>query len=123
MYLYGLAADFNRRNADARVELVDYTVYNTAEDGLAGTVRLAADMFAGNCPDIVMLEGISVASWAKRGMLLELNAFIDGREPGNRVRRGPQHLAADLSRDGALFQRLGADGLGGRDLRLHLRAL
>ena len=60
MYLYGLAADFNRKNADARVELVDYTVYNTAEDGLAGTVRLAADMFAGNCPDIVMLEGISV---------------------------------------------------------------
>ena len=80
MYLYDLAADFNRRNADARVELVDYTVYNTAEDGLAGTVRLAADMFAGSCPDIVMLEGISVASWAKRGMLLELNAFIDGAD-------------------------------------------
>lgn len=80
MYLYGLAADFNRRNADARVELVDYTVYNTAEDGLEGTVRLAADMFAGSCPDIVMLEGISVASWAKRGMLLELNAFIDGAD-------------------------------------------
>lgn len=78
MYLYDLAADFNRKNADARVELVDYTVYNTTEDGLAGTVRLAADMFAGSCPDIVMLEGISVASWAKRGMLLELNAFIDG---------------------------------------------
>ena len=77
IYLYDLAADFNRKNSDVRVELVDYTVYNTAEDGLAGTVRLAADMFDGKCPDIVMLEGISVASWAKRGMLLELNAFID----------------------------------------------
>lgn len=80
MYLYDLAADFNRKNADVRVELVDYSVYNTAEDGLAGTVRLAADMFAGKCPDIVMLEGISVASWAKRGMLLELNAFIDSAD-------------------------------------------
>ena len=68
------------------MELVDYTVYNTAEDGLEGTVRLAADMFAGNCPDIVMLEGISVASWAKRGMLLELNAFIDGADGVDRPR-------------------------------------
>ena len=80
LYAYDLAADFNRKNSDVRIELVDYTVYNTAEDGLAGTVRLAADMFAGKCPDIVMLEGISVASWAKRGMLLELNAFIDGAD-------------------------------------------
>ena len=38
---------------------LDYSVYNTAEDSLAGTVRLAADMLGGKCPDILMLEGIS----------------------------------------------------------------
>lgn len=80
LYLYDLAAKFNRENSGVRVELLDYSACNTAEDSLAGTVRLAADMLEGNCPDILMLEGINADAWARRGLLLELNAFIDGED-------------------------------------------
>lgn len=78
--IYNLAAEFNRLNPGVCIELVDYTAYNTAEDELAGTVALAADMYSGNCPDILMLEGINYHSWARRGMLLELNSFMDGED-------------------------------------------
>ena len=83
--IYSLAAKFNRENPDVCIELVDYTVYSTFEDELAGTAALAADMLAGDCPDIFMLEGINYHSWAKRGMLLDLNAFLDGEDGVDRA--------------------------------------
>ena len=83
--LYSLAAKFNREHPDIRIELVDYTVYSTFEDELAGTAALAADMLAGDCPDIFMLEGINYHNWAKRGMLLGLNAFLDGEDGVDRA--------------------------------------
>ena len=101
-YLYSLAAKFNRENPDARAELLDYSVYNTAEDSLAGTVRLAADMLSGKCPDILMLEGINSDSWARRGLLLELNAFIDGEDGVDRALLFDNWLRAS-ELDGGLY--------------------
>ena len=101
-YLYSLAAKFNRENPDVRVELLDYSVYNTAEDSLAGTVRLAADMLSGKCPDILMLEGINSDSWARRGLLLELNAFIDGEDGVDRALLFDNWLRAS-ELDGGLY--------------------
>lgn len=101
-YLYDLAARFNRESPDVRIELLDYSLYNTAEDELAGTVRLAADMLEGNCPDILMLEGINADSWARRGLLLELNAFIDGESGVSRALLFDNWLRA-LELDGGLY--------------------
>lgn len=100
--IYSLAAKFNRENPDVCIELVDYTVYSTFEDELAGTAALAADMLAGDCPDIFMLEGINYHSWAKRGMLLDLNSFIDGEDGVDRSLLFDNWLRA-LETNGGLY--------------------
>ncbi len=100
--IYSLAAKFNRENPDVCIELVDYTVYSTFEDELAGTAALAADMLAGDCPDIFMLEGINYHSWAKRGMLLGLNAFLDGEDGVDRASLFDNWLRA-LETNGDLY--------------------
>lgn len=100
--IYSLAAKFNRENPDACIELVDYTVYSTFEDELAGTAALAADMLAGDCPDIFMLEGINYHSWAKRGMLLDLNSFLDGEDGVDRASLFDNWLRA-LETNGGLY--------------------
>lgn len=100
--IYSLAAKFNRENPDVCIELVDYTVYSTFEDELAGTAALAADMLAGDCPDIFMLEGINYHSWAKRGMLLDLNAFLDGEDGVDRASLFDNWLRA-LETNGGLY--------------------
>ena len=100
--IYSLAAKFNREHPDIRIELVDYTVYSTFEDELAGTAALAADMLAGDCPDIFMLEGINYHSWAKRGMLLGLNAFLDGEDGVDRASLFDNWLRA-LETNGDLY--------------------
>ena len=76
-YLMELAARFNSEGRGFRIELLDYTVYNVGGDDLAGTVRLAADMLEGRFPDLLMLSGLPVQAWAKRGLLLDINPFID----------------------------------------------
>ena len=76
-YLTELAARFNSEGRAFRIELLDYTVYNVGGDGLAGTVRLAADMLDGRFPDLLMLSGLPVQAWAKRGLLLDIDPFID----------------------------------------------
>ena len=76
-YLTELAARFNSEGRAFRIELLDYTIYNVGGDGLAGTVRLAADMLEGRFPDMLMLSGLPVQAWAKRGLLLDIDPFID----------------------------------------------
>ena len=76
-YLTELAARFNSEGRGFRIELLDYTIYNVGGDGLAGTVRLAADMLEGRFPDMLMLSGLPVQAWAKRGLLLDIDPFID----------------------------------------------
>lgn len=100
--IYSLAAKFNRENPDIHIELVDYTVYSTFEDELAGTAALAADMLSGDCPDIFMLEGINYHSWAKRGMLLDLNSFLDGENGVDRASLFDSWLRA-LETNGGLY--------------------
>ena len=69
--------DFNRKNTEYRVEVRDYSEYNTEEDWSAGLTKLTTELMAGNVPDILDLEGIPVEKLASRGMLADLYPFLD----------------------------------------------
>ena len=45
--------DFNRSNDEYRVDLIDYSEYNTEDDYNAGLTKLNTEIMAGNMPDIL----------------------------------------------------------------------
>lgn len=68
---------FNRTNPDFRIEVKDYSEYNTEEDYSAGLTKLKAEMLAGNMPDIIDLNGMPMEQLAAKGLLEDLYPFID----------------------------------------------
>ena len=47
---------FNRNSDTYRVNVVDYSVYNTEEDYTAGADQLDRDIISGSCPDILAVS-------------------------------------------------------------------
>lgn len=48
--------DFNRSNDKYRVDLIDYSEYNTEDDYNAGLTKFNTEIMAGNMPDILALD-------------------------------------------------------------------
>ncbi|MEA4824019.1 MAG: hypothetical protein VB111_07895 [Clostridiaceae bacterium] len=69
---------FNMQSADYRVELADYSVYNTDDGWREGEDRLHLDMIAGKCPDMLELRYLPYKSYMDKGLLLDLSAYVDG---------------------------------------------
>ena len=68
---------FNRSSPDFRIELRDYSEYNTEEDYEAGLTKLTAELMAGNMPDILSLDGMPVGQLESRGMLTDLYPLLN----------------------------------------------
>ena len=71
---------FNRSNPDYRIELLDYSEYNTSEDYSAGQTKLNTEIMAGNVPDILNLSGLSWDKMAARGVLTDLMPYLESDE-------------------------------------------
>lgn len=68
---------FNRTNPDYRIEVIDYSEYNTDEDYSAGLTKLTAELLAGNVPDILDLNELPYEQLAAKGLLLDLYPLIE----------------------------------------------
>lgn len=74
--------DWNAANPSCPIEIIDYSVYATA-DKSAATTKLMADIVAGNMPDIYDFSMTAVdfipssAQMARRGLLEDLYPYID----------------------------------------------
>ena len=81
MYLDGniqrMIVKFNRSSPDSRIEISDYSEYNTEEDYEAGLTKLNTEIMAGNVPDILSLDGFSVGKLAARGILEDLTPYLE----------------------------------------------
>lgn len=95
--------DFNRSNDKYRVEITDYSEYNTEEDYSAGTTKLNTEIMAGNMPDILSLSNLSYDKIASKGLLEDLYPFIDADKELNREDFFPNVMSA-LEVDGKLYQ-------------------
>ena len=69
---------FNRTSPDYRIEVLDYSEYNTEADSTAGVTKLNTEILAGNVPDILDLAGLNADQLGARGLLADLYPLLNG---------------------------------------------
>lgn len=95
--------NFNRKNDTYRIELRDYSEYNSEDDWSAGLTKLLTEIMAGNVPDILDLNGLPVEKLAAQGLLADLYPLLDGDAELSRDSIFPNILEA-LDQDGHLYR-------------------
>lgn len=68
--------EFNRTNSDYRIEILDYSQYNSSKDYTAGLTKLNTDIISGNTPDLIELSQVSYNNYVSKGLLEDLNGFL-----------------------------------------------
>lgn len=69
--------EFNRKNADIKINLLDYSIYNTGETDSSAITRMTAELISGNYPDIFLLDGLPAEQYMAKGLLEDLYPYID----------------------------------------------
>ncbi len=96
---------FNKENEKYRIEVRDYSEYNTEDDPSAGMTKLSTEILAGKVPDILSTQGLSLDRFAAMGYLEDLWPYIDGDEElGGRDNLVMPVFEAMSSEDGKLWQ-------------------
>ena len=93
---------FNRSHDSVRIELQDYSEYNTEEDYEAGLTKLRTEILAGNVPDIIDLSGLPAKQLAAKGILADLYPLLDADPELSREDFFPNVLKA-MENNGQLF--------------------
>ena len=101
-YARSTIIDFNRKHDNVRIELRDYSEYNTNEDYNASLTKLRTEMLAGNVPDIIDLNGLPAKQFAAKGLLADLYPLIDADPELSREDFFPTVLKA-MENDGKLY--------------------
>lgn len=100
--------EFNRTSGTHRIEVRDYSEYNTPGDASAGLSKLNTEILAGNMPDLLDVSGgIPLRRYAARGLLEDLWPFIESD--------------AGLGREGVMERVLQAAETGGKLYRVFPR--
>ena len=68
---------FNRSSSDVRIELVDYSEFNTEDDYSAGQTKLLTEVMSGKMPDLFVLQGLPYRQLAAKGLLEDLYPYLD----------------------------------------------
>ena len=95
--------DFNKSSDKYRIEIKDYSEFNTAEDYKAGLTKLNTEIAAGNVPDILNVSGLPIQQYGAKGLLEDLWPYIDNDpDLGRDAIMGNVFKAAE--QDGKLYQ-------------------
>ena len=96
--------EFNKANTEYRINIKDYSTYDTIEDYTQGMTRLNADIVAGDVPDIMILNSqMPVESYAAKGIFADLNEFLEKDTEVKKDDLLPNILEA-LSLNGELYR-------------------
>lgn len=71
---------FNKTNDTYRIEVKDYSEYNTQEDYSAGLTKLTTEIISGQVPDIIDTNSMPLNQFAAKGLLEDLWPYIDADE-------------------------------------------
>lgn len=93
-------AGFNKHSDRYRIEITDYSQFNTDDDVTAGLTRLNTEIIAGNIPDILDTVSLPLRQYAAKGLLEDLWPYIE-EDP-------------ELGREGVMERALQAAEIGGR---------
>lgn len=69
--------DFNRSNKEYRIEVKDYSEYNTEDDYNAGMKKLSTEIISGNMPDLIFTDGMPIKLYGAKGLLEDLMPYIE----------------------------------------------
>ena len=94
--------NFNRNSDKYRIEVTDYSEFNTEDDYSAGLTRLNTEIISGKAPDILVVDGLPVEQYAARGLLEDLYTYLDSDGELSRDDLYQSILAA-LEIDGKLY--------------------
>ena len=98
---------FNRNNDKYRIEVLDYSEYNTEDDYEAGLTKLKTEIMAGNLPDILCLKGLSGSQLAAKGLIVDLYPYMDADSELSRDDFFPNVLKA-VEENGQLYSTVGS---------------
>lgn len=105
---YGLrnqVLKYNRNTTGYRIEVVDYSEYNTTEDYNAGLTKLNTEIIAGNVPDIIYTANLPISQYEAKGLLENLVPFIENdTELGGLEALVQPVINAMMNDKGELFQ-------------------
>lgn len=106
MYINDLTREavlnFNRAGWEYRIEVTDYSEFNTEEDYSAGLTKLTTEIMSGDMPDIISLEQMPYRQLAAKGLLEDLYPYLDADGELSRDDFFPNVLSA-LEVDGGLY--------------------
>lgn len=95
--------EFNKAHPNCRIEVRDYSEYNTGADPSAGRTRLQTELLAGDIPDLLDAAGLPLRQYARRGWLEDLLPWLEGDPDLGREAVMTQVIDAALQ-DGKLYQ-------------------
>ena len=96
--------EFNKNHTDYRINIKDYSMYDTIDDYTQGITRLNADIVAGDVPDIMVLNtNMPVESYAAKGIFANLYDFLENDTELKKEDLLPNVLEA-LSLNGELYR-------------------
>ncbi len=102
--------NFNRANKDVRIEVVDYSQFNTEDNYSAGVTKLNTEIISGNVPDIFVSDQLPIEQYAAKGLLCDLYTLIDSDSELSRESFIPNILKA-METDGKLYSIASAFGI------------
>jgi len=94
---------FNKTSDKYRIQVQDYSEFNTGEDNSAGLTRLNTELIAGNVPDILDTSSLPLRQYGARGLLEDLWPFIENDPELGRGAVMERVLQAG-EQDGKLYQ-------------------
>ncbi len=69
--------NFNKTNQEYRIQLKDYSSYNTEEDYSAGLTKLNTEIISGKIPDILLTSQLPIKQYAAKGLVEDLTPYIE----------------------------------------------
>ena len=95
--------EYNKSNDQYRIQVVDYSEYATDDDYNAGVTKLTTEIISGSVPDIFLTSNLPIDKYAAKGVIADLNTFMDGGNGLSRDYFVPQVMSA-LEKDGKLYE-------------------
>lgn len=69
--------DFNKTSDKYRINVVDYSTFNTEDDYTAGQTKLTTEIISGQVPDILATSNLPLTRYIARGLIEDLKPYIE----------------------------------------------
>lgn len=94
---------FNKTNPNYRIEVIDYSEFNTEDDYNAGMTKLNTEIISGNVPDLIDVSNMPYKQYASKGLLEDLYPYLDN-DPDYSKEALVQSIVKAAEVDGKLYQ-------------------